>query len=223
MRKHGVTARAFSCGALPLALAVWAVRCLLMFADAAGRLGFRSAQAGLTAGVKVTLQALRTAWVLWSLTLRLLHFLGFQSWGWILLACRLVTFALLLSPAWAVLVPEYLRSGKIRRGVKYGHHRRNDADVYEPPDGVVFCTCAASAKKKMGSASSISASNDRDSDGSSGNGGGVASNQHDDNGKDHEAAGEAVPCTCDPSRRPVLLCFCGGAWVIGYKFWTVAL
>jgi acetyl esterase/lipase len=188
-RAAGAAARG---SAAALSAGVWAARWVLWLAAGIGG-------SAATAGVRAALRAAWTVRVVWDLTLTLLAFLGFHSWRWGLLAGRLLAFAALLGPAWGTLLRWNACSGRVARGVRYGPHRRNDADVYAPPPGAVLCTCAASDASRRG-----------------GGGGG------DDTG-DTGSATAAPACTCSPARRPVVLCFCGGAWIIGYKFWPVAL
>ena len=118
--------------------------------------------------------AAKTLYVLWVLTCRLAHLLG-SSPRWMILCVRLVVFSVLISPALLQLVPYYVLSSTIRRGVRYGPHRRNDFDVHAPLDATV-------------------------------------------------RFGPRLPSSeVAPSARPVVILFAGGAWMIGYKLWTLAL
>lgn len=169
--------------ASPVIALVGVVRFSLWIAELLGQAGLRGARRSVRSLVRRTLRCAQTAWVLWSLSIRLLTLIGLHSWRWVIFVARLVTFAVLLFPAWVVVVPYYTHSSNIKT-VLYGPHRRNDADVYAPEEGVVLCTCAAAATVS------------------------------------HDGG---VRCTCDPAKRPVLLCFAGGAWTIGNKMWTFAM
>jgi hypothetical protein len=95
------------------------------------------------AGARRALAAAHTAWVLAVLSARLLSLTRRHSCRWALFAARLLAFALLLTPSIVALGAWYASSARVARAVRYGPHRRNDADVIAPRAGAVFCVCPA--------------------------------------------------------------------------------
>ena len=148
---------------------------LRLLLRAAAALGVSRASA--VALARRLLVVVHTGWVLAVLTARLLSLMRRHSCRWALFAARLVAFALLCAPPVAALGLWYALSRRVARAVRYGPHRRNDADVVAPRAGVAFCVCAE---------------------------------------RDPRA------CACDPARRPVVVCFAGGAWIIGHRLWALA-
>ena len=65
------------------------------------------------------------------LTARLVSHLGlFQLW--MVMTCRLIVFALVLSPAWVRIGIPFFYDRRIIRSVAYGPHNRNFLDIYLP-------------------------------------------------------------------------------------------
>lgn len=117
---------------------------------------------------------------------------------------RLILFAGILAPSFIILLIHYAFSPRIKRGVQYGHpgQLRQDMDIFfPPPDTPLFSTLFS--KMLHGSQKDAGSNSDTNSKMNSTTG----SINRDEIG----------------SIRPTLVFVSGGAWMIGYKLWGVAM
>eukprot|EP00475_Leptophrys_vorax_P014716 TRINITY_DN20999_c0_g2_i1.p1 TRINITY_DN20999_c0_g2~~TRINITY_DN20999_c0_g2_i1.p1 ORF type:complete len:558 (+),score=102.24 TRINITY_DN20999_c0_g2_i1:124-1797(+) len=177
------------------------------------------------------------------LTMRLLRFFGFGI-TWIIMAVRLILFALILLPGFAQLIYLYIRSDRIYRNIRYGAFGRSYLDVFVPkspsnPSQRICKVLSASVgggavprKKKMPSGydkrtpsktperrktwNSFFKFKKDDIDGTLITG--FSSPPPAPSSGDVKDEGDGRR-RYSRNRRPVVVFVSGGAWIIGYKCW----